>query len=70
MITLFGMTFAWNSPEVLLIGGAVLMLLLMLLLIWRAAGRSGAMAAVMQLRVQPRISLGRAGWCLRPLRLR
>lgn len=45
MITLFGMTFSWNSPEVLLIGGAVLMLLLMLLLIWRAAGRSGAMAA-------------------------
>jgi DNA recombination protein RmuC len=45
MITLFGQSFAWNDPEVLLIGGALLALVLLLVLILRAAGRSGAMAA-------------------------
>ncbi len=45
MITLFGKSFSWNSPEVLIIGGGVLLLLLMLVMILRAAGRSGAMAA-------------------------
>jgi len=45
MITLFGQSFAWNSPEVLLIGGAIFLLVLLLILILRAAWRSGAMAA-------------------------
>ncbi len=45
MITLFGQSFAWNDPEVLLIGGALALLVLLLVLILRAAGRSGAMAA-------------------------
>ncbi|WP_054008321.1 DNA recombination protein RmuC [Cypionkella psychrotolerans] len=45
MITLFGQTYAWNAPEVLLIGGAVLVLALLLILILRAAGRSATMAA-------------------------
>jgi DNA recombination protein RmuC len=45
MITLFGQTYAWNDPEVLLIGGAALVLVLLLVLILRAAGRSSAMAA-------------------------
>ncbi len=44
MITLFGQTYAWNDPEVLLIGGAALVLVLLLILILRAAGRSSAMA--------------------------
>lgn len=45
MITLFGQTYAWNAPEVLLIGGAIAVLLGVLLLILRAAGRSATMAA-------------------------
>ena len=45
MITLFGQTYAWNDPEILLIGGAALVLVLLLVLILRAAGRSSAMAA-------------------------
>lgn len=45
MITLFGQTYAWNDPEVLLIGGAALVLVLLLILILRAAGRSATMAA-------------------------
>ena len=45
MITLFGQTYAWNDPEVLLIGGAALVLVLLLVLILRAAGRSATMAA-------------------------
>jgi DNA recombination protein RmuC len=44
MITLFGQTYAWNAPEVLLIGAAVLVLLALLVLILRAAGRSATMA--------------------------
>ncbi len=45
MITLFGQTYAWNAPEILLIGGAVLLLAFLLILILRAAGRSATMAA-------------------------
>lgn len=45
MITLFGTSYAWNAPEVLLIGGAVLGLVLFLGLILRASGRSAQMAA-------------------------
>ncbi len=39
MITLFGQSYAWNAPEVLLVGGAVLAVFLLLVLILRAAGR-------------------------------
>ncbi len=45
MINLFGQTYAWNAPEVLVIGGALLALLGLLILILRAAGRSATMAA-------------------------
>ena len=45
MITLFGLNIAWNAPEVLLIGAAVLVLLILLTLILRAAARAGGMAA-------------------------
>lgn len=45
MISLFGQSYAWNAPEVLLIGGAVLLLLGLLLLTLRAAGRSASMTA-------------------------
>jgi DNA recombination protein RmuC len=44
MITLFGQTFRWNDPEVLLIGGIALVLLGFLILILRAAGRSASNA--------------------------
>ncbi len=44
MITLFGQTYPWNAPEVLLIGGAALVLLVVLILILRAASRSAATA--------------------------
>jgi DNA recombination protein RmuC len=44
MITLFGQTYAWNDPEVLVLGGLVAVLLGFLLLILRAAGRSAATA--------------------------
>jgi DNA recombination protein RmuC len=40
MIVLFGQSFAWNSPETLLVGGAVAVLLMVLLMILRTAGRS------------------------------
>jgi DNA recombination protein RmuC len=39
MITLFGVSYAWNSPEVLTIVGVVVVLVVLLLLILRAAGR-------------------------------
>ena len=39
MITLFGQSYAWDSPEVLTLGGAALVLLALLLLILRATGR-------------------------------
>jgi DNA recombination protein RmuC len=45
MITLFGQTFSWNDPDILIVGGAILALVLLLILILRAASRSGAMAA-------------------------
>lgn len=44
MITLFGQTYAWNDPEILLIGGAALLLVALLVLILRAAGRSARAA--------------------------
>ena len=44
MIALFGQTYAWNAPEVLLIGAIVLLLVVLLVLILRAAGRSATMA--------------------------
>ena len=40
MITLFGQSFAWNAPEVLLLGGSAGLLVVLLLLTLRAAGRS------------------------------
>ncbi len=44
MITLFGQTYAWNAPEMLLLGGAALVLLLFLVLILRAAARASSTA--------------------------
>ena len=44
MITLFGQTFAWNDPEVLIPGAVAAGLLVLLVLILRAAGRSATMA--------------------------
>ncbi|KAF0174590.1 MAG: hypothetical protein FD162_1028 [Rhodobacteraceae bacterium] len=45
MMTLFGQTYAWNAPEILVIAGAALLLIGLLILILRAAGRSATMAA-------------------------
>ncbi len=45
MITLFGQSYAWNAPEILLIAGATLLLAGLLILILRAAGRSANMTA-------------------------
>ena len=45
MITLFGQTYAWNAPEILVIAGATLLLIGLLIMILRAAGRSATMAA-------------------------
>ena len=39
MITLFGVSYAWNSPEMLVVGGIALAVFLLLFLILRAAGR-------------------------------
>ena len=44
MISLFGQTFAWNAPEVLVLAGAAFVLLVFLYLILRAAGRSAQAA--------------------------
>ncbi|MES2144195.1 MAG: DNA recombination protein RmuC [Pseudomonadota bacterium] len=44
MITLFGQTYPWNAPEVLLIAGVAFVILLALFLIWRATSRSAATA--------------------------
>ncbi|WP_374396472.1 DNA recombination protein RmuC [Tabrizicola sp.] len=44
MITLFGQTYPWNAPEVLLLGGAALVLLILLTLILRAAARASSTA--------------------------
>ncbi len=40
MITLFGVSYAWNAPEVLVVAGAAFVLVLLLLLTLRAAGRA------------------------------
>ena len=45
MITLFGKSYAWNAPEVLLIAAAAAILLAFLVLILRAASRASASAA-------------------------
>ena len=42
MITLFGQSYAWNSPEILVLGGGGLAVFLLLFLILRAAGRTSA----------------------------
>ena len=42
MITLFGQSYAWNSPEMLVVGGGALAVFLLLFLILRAAGRESA----------------------------
>ena len=42
MITLFGYSYAWNAPEVLLVGGIATAIFAMLLMILRAAGRDSA----------------------------
>jgi DNA recombination protein RmuC len=44
MITLFGQSYAWNDPEVLLVGAVALVLLGLLLLILRSVGRSATAA--------------------------
>lgn len=44
MITLFGQTYAWNDPEVLVLGGLVAVLLGFLVLILRTATRSASAA--------------------------
>jgi DNA recombination protein RmuC len=44
MITLFGQNYAWNAPEVLILGGVLAVLLGFLILILRVAGRSAQMA--------------------------
>lgn len=45
MISLFGQSHAWNSPEILLLGGTALVLLVFLVLILRAAARASSTAA-------------------------
>ena len=44
MITLFGQTYQWNDPEVLLLGGVAIALLGLLLLILRSTNRSATAA--------------------------
>jgi DNA recombination protein RmuC len=44
MITLFGQTYQWNDPEMLLLGGIAIVLLAFLILILRSASRSAATA--------------------------
>lgn len=44
MISLFGQTYQWNDPEVLVLGGLVAVLLGFLVLILRTAGRSASAA--------------------------
>ncbi|MCC6519168.1 MAG: DNA recombination protein RmuC [Tabrizicola sp.] len=44
MITLFGQSYPWNAPEVLLLGGAALVLLAFLILILRATARASSTA--------------------------
>lgn len=44
MITLFGQTYHWNDPEILLLGGVAIALLALLLLILRSVSRSATAA--------------------------
>jgi DNA recombination protein RmuC len=44
MITLFGQSFAWNSPEALVVGGLLVLLVGLLLLTLRSAGKSAKSA--------------------------
>jgi DNA recombination protein RmuC len=44
MITLFGQTYQWNDPEILLLGGVAIALLALLLLILRSVSRSATAA--------------------------
>ena len=44
MITLFGQTFRWNDPEMLLLAGVAVVLLGFLLLILRSTSRSATAA--------------------------
>jgi DNA recombination protein RmuC len=44
MITLFGQSYPWNAPEILLLGGAALVLLAFLILILRATARASSTA--------------------------
>ncbi len=44
MITLFGQTYQWNDPEILLLGAVALVLLALLLLILRSTSRSATAA--------------------------
>jgi DNA recombination protein RmuC len=44
MITLFGQTFAWNAPEVLILAAIAFVVLVFFIMILRAAGRSATMA--------------------------
>lgn len=44
MITLFGKTYAWNAPEVLLVGGGLAIVILFLVLILRATARASRSA--------------------------
>lgn len=41
MITVFGQSYAWNAPEILIIGAAGVILIALLILILRAANRAG-----------------------------
>ena len=45
MITLFGQSYAWNAPEILMLAGIAAVLLVFFILILRASGRSADMAA-------------------------
>jgi DNA recombination protein RmuC len=45
MISLFGVSYAWNAPEVLILGGAASVLVVLLLLTLRAAGRAASLVA-------------------------
>jgi hypothetical protein len=60
MITLFGQTYAWNSPEMLLLGGAALVLLAFLILILRAAARASSSAEPLMREVSG--ATGRNDW--------
>jgi DNA recombination protein RmuC len=44
MITLFGQTYQWNDPEILLLGGVAIVLLALLILILRSVSRSATAA--------------------------